>query len=70
MKKLKALKKQVDHFKSQLAGTFHRFARDCTHGETVYHDKDPWFKCKHKSYHLAEYTDITPCDVDKCPLLN
>jgi len=68
---IKEVKYWSDYHRRQLAGTFHKFADDCDFKKEVYHGKDPWFKCTHKSYHLAKYgVDITPCDVDRCPLLN
>lgn len=67
LRRLKAMKNAAD---SALRLFFRDFAEKCEHRrKELYDGKDEWHKCCHKDYFMAEYTDMTPCDPERCPLV-
>lgn len=63
-------KKTLDKLKAEAAWDFSKAAKKCSSRKKEFHDgKDEWYRCTHTGYHLAAYTNITPCSFDRCPKL-
>ena len=70
IKEIVELKKRAENAKGDLEIAFSIFNNDCEYRKKVYHDgRDEWYKCIHKDYAFSNYTDITPCNSNHCPLL-